>query len=124
MISISDSVKALVHSLCWLLGFWLTYFIMAHSSSKEAYGVIIGWWFACYIGFVSSIGIKVAIPAYILYVSVCVISSILGYPWFYHDAPEFGLSLFFIILVQGIVFISPIAINEFTRMIGKRLKYS
>jgi hypothetical protein len=111
-------IKALVHSLCWGLGFASAYLILAHSNNKDSYGLIIGWWSACYVGYIVNIRINALILAIVMYIVTCSISATLGYVWFYHDAAgNLSLDLFIVILLQGFVFISPIFVNEFIKKI-------
>ena len=111
-----------MHITWWAIGFSMAYFIMLHSDARESYGIITGWWCACYLGYVTNIKIKAAIPSYLLYVIVCIISFILGYAWFYHGAgSNVSVQLVIVILLQGVVFISPIIVNTVTRRLSQKL---
>lgn len=119
-----ELLQAVVHLILWVAGFYLAYFIVSHSEAKIVYGVICGWWFACYFGFVFDIKIRVIVPAYILYVSLCIMSIGLEMQWFYKGGNallDFNLGL--IILFQGLLFVSPICINTIVLSLRKKFRY-
>ncbi len=114
-------IKVILFILWWVTGFSLVYSTMSHSEVKTAYGLITGWWFACYLGYVTNIKIEVAIPCYLLFVFISIISFLIGYTWFYQGAgSSLSLRLIMVIVVQGIVFISPILVNSLTRVIYQK----
>jgi len=97
---------------------------MEHSSSKGVYGFIVAWWMACYIGYIANIGIKAMLLALPLYATVLTTSFLTGNSWFYHDPPkQFDLFFIFLVLANGLVFVSPILVNATVRKIGKKLGF-
>jgi len=115
-------LDSIVHVLCWMVGYWLAYEIMPHSSCKQAYGFIVGWWFALYIGFVLNIEIKSFILVFLFYIVIFVGLFLAGKAsWLFHDAPErLDIMFFTIISAQAFVFASPISINWATRKCKRR----
>ncbi len=106
-------VDSAIHISCWILGYWALYSLMSHSGSKEAYGIIVGWWLALYIGFVFKIKLSAFPPVFLLYILTCIVSFIIGTTgWFYHGAPEhINFILLAVIFSQALVFSSPIVVN-------------
>lgn len=89
---------------------------MAHSESRDVYAFIVAWWMACYVGYIANIEIKTALIAYPIYVIVLSVSFLTGHNWFYHDAPNsVNLFFIFIVLFNGILFISPMIVNKLVR---------
>lgn len=123
--STKEMVKVLMHVSFWGIGFSIIYLTMSHSDVREAYGFITGWWCACYLGYVTNIKSKAVIPSYLLYVTLCIVSFSLGDVWFYHGAgSNLNIQLVVIILLQGVVFVSPILINELTRWVSGKLNFA
>lgn len=106
----------------WAIGFLVPFLIASHSPSKMAYGIIFGWWSACYFGYLSSIRIKTSWIIATIYIAICIISFIIGKPWFYHGAgSSFSFQLIIAIFIQSLLFISPIFVNAGSRMILKKV---
>ena len=104
---------SILHFTFWLVGFSSAVLLMPHSSSREAYGVITGWWFACYMGYVLGVRFKASLYAFILYFGVSIASVLFGYQWLYkgHNGSING-HILLMLLIQSFVFISPILVNE------------
>lgn len=111
-----SSVKVFIHFLSWFAGVWLMYSTMSYSDSRQAYGIIVGWWASLYVGYVINIKLKSSILVLVAYILICVISYLSGYTWFYRGAPSnFDFQFFTVIVIQGCFFASPIIINEAIR---------
>ena len=124
MITLKNIAPITNHFLSWIAGFSIVYFAMSHSSSKEIYGIISGWWCACYFGYIASLRFKIIFPTFIAYVLICIISLIFGEAWFFHDADnKLSVHILVVILLQGCIFISPIIMNEITKMILMKIKF-
>lgn len=114
-----------MHIAYWVVGFSAAYLTMLHSDAREAYGFMTGWWCACYLGYVTNIKIKTVILAYLSYITVCLVSFLFGYVWFYHGAgSNLNVQLVVVILLQGGVFVSPIIVNALTWQISRKLNFT
>ena len=112
------------HIACWGSGFTIVYLLMVHSEARQAYGLLTGWWFACYLGYVIGINTKAIVPSYLIYVCGCTVSFTLGSAWFYQGAgTEWSQHLMVVIILQGLVFISPIVINAVMRKLIRKMNF-
>ena len=115
-------IGALIHITSWATGYWLAYTIMDNSSCRVVYGFIFAWWMACYIGYITNIAIKSAVCAFSLYAIVIATSFLVGENWFYHDPPtKVDFFFAFLVLANSFVFVSPILLNAFVRMLCQKL---
>lgn len=121
MIYFNEIKNVVIHFSCWFLGFFLAFHIMHDSDARLAYAIIIGWWFACYFGYVLKIDLKAIVPVFLLYFFVCVLSFIFDNVWFYHSPIlRFDLQLMLIVMLQSFVIVSPILFNSIVRKVVEK----
>lgn len=116
-------IGAIIHILSWGAGYGLAYSLMSHSANNGVYALNVAWWMACYVGYIANINIKAGIVAFSICVLALIMSSLTGHSWFYHDPPE-NINLFFlvIILLNGVLFVSPILLNALVKKIMGRFR--
>jgi len=116
-------IGALIHILSWGAGYGLTYSLMSHSSNSEVYGFIVAWWMACYVGYIANISIKSGIVAFAIGLLALITSYLTDHSWFYRNPPE-NINSFFltIILLNGLLFFSPILFNAIVKKMIKRFR--
>jgi hypothetical protein len=111
------SIGGSVHAAAWVLGGLAAGLIFQHSESRLAYSLLSGWWCALYCGYLFHVKTAAIVPAGILYVLARIGDAVLGYGLVYHDPPPV-LSWDFVstAVLSGLVFVSPILVNEFARL--------
>ena len=110
----------LVHIISWCIGFGLTFAVTSHSSVSVNYGIISGWWVACYFGYILNVRAKSVPFAYIVFVFLFIILYVNEVFSFHDMGNQIDIFMVVIVLSQGIVFISPILVNEITRIIKNK----
>lgn len=104
---------ALIHVVAWLTGYWIVVWLMAHSPSRDVYGVISGWWMASYIGLWFCIRWRSAILGAACYFVFSWVASYLGgsgYPGLGEPAPRMLDSA--VLAMRSLFFFSPVVLNE------------
>lgn len=110
-----------IHLLAWILVYQIIVRIFSATPHASNYALLSGWWCALYFAHLFQIKPIVSIPLIIGYLVVGMVSfstklsllSLLSY----HDPPtEFSGMLFYILLIQSIIFISPILISSSVRI--------
>jgi hypothetical protein len=123
MINISKLlIQGVAHTVFWLLGIFAALQLMAHSDARIGYGYLIGWWGALYCGFITNVKLPSSIVAFLIYLTVGILSVFFDWSWFYKGLPE-SLSIQYVITVVfgGVVFVSPILVNAMVRFVKKKL---
>lgn len=107
------ALEATIHILVWQIGWHASHFILAGTSSVEAYAMLSAWWFALYAGYV----LRVTIQAFVLLLvsyslfSIIVIVCQTQTP----ELREHWASSLLILLGQAFLFASPVIINAVVR---------
>ena len=110
----------LIHIISWCIGFGLTTIVASHSSVSVNYAIISGWWSACYFGYILNVR-GISIPfAYIVFVFLFIVLYV-NEVFSFHDMGD-NIDIFMIIIVlgQGLVFVSPILVNEIIRVVESK----
>ncbi len=91
---------------------------------KDAYGLIVAWWFSLYVGKLARIGLEAALAAFTLYTLVVTLSFLNGKSWFYHDIPaQIDILFVLIVMANAILFISPIMANTIVVKLEKMMLF-
>lgn len=118
-------LKSLLHALAWVLAYVLVIYVFDYSPSKQAYGLLSGWWCALYVGYIFNIQFRTTIVARIAYVLVGLLTASLAAPWVSHDwssVPAADKILYD--AVHSVVILSPIAINTIIILLKKRCAHA
>jgi hypothetical protein len=107
----------------WVFGYGVMIVIFGHSPSRQAYGLLSGWWCALYVSYILSVNLRAAAFALLVYFCFGFLSVYFGWSWLYHDLPHaVSVTCTFVLLVGGLVFVSPILLNSIVRFFLKRQK--
>jgi len=112
-------IQAFIHSALWIVGIVIVVTVMNHSSSRIAYGYLIGWWLALYVGYIARFNLLSALMSSLIYIVVGVLSVWFGWEWFYKGLPEsISFSYLVTLLLGAVVFCSPILINSVVKRVS------
>lgn len=123
MKAIASFMQGIAHSALWVIGIFSASQLMEHREARMAYGYLTGWWVALYFGYIGRLKVTSSVSALIIYFGVGIAAVFLDWSWFYKDLPRsVNLRYILVLVVGGVVFISPILINSIIRLFAEKLR--
>ena len=114
--------KTVAYILTCIFAYVITVAFFSGSSSRQSYGILSNWWCALYVGNILRIDDRSAPLVFAIYTILGILAPYLGWTWFYHDLPDkFTFSYGVTIAVGGLLFASPIIINNFIMHLKEKI---
>jgi hypothetical protein len=111
-----------VHVIAWVLTYALIVALFKDSAARQAYGLLAGWWCALFIDYLFHVPFKAATCPFFAYICIGILAVFYQIPWIYHDLPsELTLAYITMLALGGIVFVSPIIIDNVISSFVKKL---
>lgn len=100
---------ALIGSISWIAGYWMTRIVGEGMGAVDAYALLVGWWLTAYVSSRFALSIAAAIILSLGYWVLFIVAALAGQPWFYKDVVELTLpAMLWIGLLQAAFVGSPI----------------
>ena len=100
---------ALIGSISWIAGYWMTRIVGEGMVAVDAYALLVGWWLTAYVSSRFALSIAAAIVLSLGYWVLFIVAALAGQPWFYKDVVELTLpAMLWIGLLQAAFVGSPI----------------
>lgn len=115
------TLESVIHCILWVGGIVLGHALFSHSDARLAYGYLIGWWAALYVGYVFEFDIRAGFLSFALYFLLGIIAVLRDWDWFYVDLPS-RLSIAYLMInaMAAAIYSSQFIVNYSMRSIKRK----